>query len=320
MIQIDESCAELRSLLEKAVLRNLSEGILLSGGLDTSIIAYLASHHAKLKGFTVAFDGAPAPDLEYARLIAESLDIDHTVHIFDERELFESIPMVIKVVKSFDPMEIRNSVSILIGLNLAKGRGVKSMMTGDGSDELFAGYSFLFNLNKEELEDRLYKIWGDMFFSSIPMGRFLGIDVKLPYLDPELKSYVMNLDSGYKIKSEEHQIWGKWVLRKAFEECLPEFIVWRVKTPIEYGSGTTVLTDIFEKRIEDSEFEEKKQRYMNEDRVIIRDKEQLYYYEIYRSVIGVPHKMVHSCKNCPFCNSDLNETAKYCKVCGAYPV
>lgn len=307
-------------MLEKAVLRNLSEGILLSGGLDTSIIAYLASHHAKLKGFTVAFDGAPAPDLEYARLIAESLDIDHTVHIFDERELFESIPMVIKVVKSFDPMEIRNSVSILIGLNLAKGRGVKSMMTGDGSDELFAGYSFLFNLNKEELEDRLYKIWGDMFFSSIPMGRFLGIDVKLPYLDPELKSYVMNLDSGYKIKSEEHQIWGKWVLRKAFEECLPEFIVWRAKVPIEYGSGTTVLTDIFEKRIEDSEFEEKKQRYMNEDRVIIRDKEQLYYYEIYRSVIGVPHKMEHGCKNCPFCNSDLTETAKYCKVCGAYPV
>ncbi|MCP8306436.1 MAG: hypothetical protein H3Z49_04965 [archaeon] len=319
-MQIDESCAELRSLLEKAVLRNLCEGILLSGGLDTSIIAYLAFHHAKLRAFTVAFDGAPAPDLEYARLMAKSLDIDHTVHIFDEHELLESIPMVIKVVKSFDPMEIRNSASIFVGLKLAKERGIKSVMTGDGGDELFAGYSFLFNLNKEELDDRLVKMWGDMFFSSIPMGRSLGIDVKLPYLDPEFKSYAMNLDSGYKIKSEEHQIWGKWLLRKAFEGRLPETIIWRVKTPIEYGSGTTVLTDIFEKRIEDSEFEEKKQRYMKEDRVIIRDKEQLYYYGIYRSVIGVPHKMEHSSKNCPFCNSDVLETAKYCKVCGAYPV
>ncbi len=319
-MQIEDHCAEIRSLLEKAVLRNLCEGIMLSGGLDTSIIAYLASHHTQLKAITVAFAAAPASDVEYAKLIAKHLGIDHKIFQFNEHELFEAIPKVIEIIKSFDPMEIRNSASIFLALKSARENDIKSMMTGDGSDELFAGYSFLFNLQKEQLDDRLFKMWGNVFFSSLLIGRSFGITIKLPYLDREFKSYAMNLDSGYKIKSEGHKIWGKWILRKAFEGLLPEAIVWRMKTPIEHGSGTTILTNILEKRIDDSEFKEKKSEYMKKDRVIIRDKEQLYYYEIYRSVIGVPHKIEHSCKNCPFCNSDVPESAKYCKVCGAYPI
>jgi len=145
-MEIDEIYAKLHSLLEEAVLRNLSEGILLSGGLDTSILAYIASNYTRLKAFTVAFDAAPAPDVEYAKLMAKSLNLDHTIHLFDENELLDSIPIVIKILKSFDPMEIRNSASIFIALKLAKEKGIKSVMTGDGSDELFAGYSFLFDL------------------------------------------------------------------------------------------------------------------------------------------------------------------------------
>ncbi|MCP8317488.1 MAG: asparagine synthase [archaeon] len=319
-MEIDEICAKLRSLLEEAVSRNLSEGILLSGGLDTSILAYIASNYTRLKAFTVAFDIASAPDVEYAKLMAKTLSLDHTIHLFNEYELLDSIPIVIKTLKSFDPMEIRNSASIFIALKLAKEKGMESVMTGDGSDELFAGYSFLFDLNKEQLDDELSKIWASMFFSSVPLGKALGIDVKIPFLDSELKSYAMSLDSGYKIKREGHHTWGKWILRKAFDGLLPEAIVWRVKMPIEYGSGTNLLTSLLEKRIDDFEFEEKMRRYMEEDKVIIRNKEQLWYYEIYRSIIGIPQKIRHGGKNCPLCNSDVLENARYCRVCGAYPI
>lgn len=319
-MEIEEVCAKLRSLLKEAVLRNMSEGILLSGGLDTSIIAYLASANNRLKALTVAFDAAPAPDVEYSKLMAKSLNLEHIIHIFNEHELLNSIPIVINTLKSFDPMEIRNSVSIFIALRLAKERGIKSVMTGDGSDELFAGYSFLFDLKKEQLNAELRRMWESMFFSSIPLGKALGVDVKTPFLDLELKSYAMNLDSKYKIKKEGHQTWGKWILRKAFDNLLPEVIVWRVKTPIEYGSGTNLLTNLLEKRINDFEFDEKKRRYLGEDKVIIRDKEQLWYYEIYRKIIGIPRRVKHGGKNCPFCNSDVNDNAKYCKVCGAYPI
>lgn len=319
-MEIEEVCIKLRSLLKEAVLRNMSEGILLSGGLDTSIIAYLASDLNKLKALTVAFDATLAPDIEYAKLIAKKLNLDHTIYLFDKNELFNSIPIVIKTLRSFDPMEIRNSTSIFIALKLAKEKGIKSVMTGDGSDELFAGYSFLFELNKEQLDDKLSKIWENMFFSSIPLGKALNVDVKIPFLDEKIKSYAMNLDSRYKIRREGNQTWGKWILRRAFNGLLPEAIVWRVKMPIEYGSGTNILTSLLEKEINDFEFEEKKKRYMEEDKVIIRNKEQLWYYEIYRSIIGTPRKANHNGKSCPFCNSDVNYYAKYCKVCGAYPI
>jgi asparagine synthase (glutamine-hydrolysing) len=319
-MKIDKICSKLRSLLEKAVSRNLSEGILLSGGLDTSILAYIASNHTRLKAFTVAFNATLAPDIEYAKLMAKSLNLDHTVHLFDENELLNSIPTVITILRSFDPMEIRNSASLFIALELAKERGVESVMTGDGSDELFAGYSFLFDLKKEQLDDELNKIWGDMLFSSVPLGKTLGVDVRIPFLDPEFKSYAVSLDSSYKIKKEGGRTWGKWILRKAFENILPEEIVWRVKTPIEYGSGTNLLTSLLEKRIENLEFEEKRKRFIEEDKVIIRNKEQLWYYEIYRSIIGIPKRTRHGGKNCPLCNSNVPETARYCGVCGAYPI
>ncbi|MEM3437092.1 MAG: asparagine synthase-related protein [Nitrososphaerales archaeon] len=319
-MEVEEICIKIRSLLKEAVLRNLSEGILLSGGLDTSILAYLASDINKLRAITVAFNATLAPDVEYAKLIAKTLNLDHTIYLFDKNELFNSIPMVIKTLKSFDPMEIRNSVSIFIALKLAKEKGIKSVMTGDGSDELFAGYSFLFELNKEQLDDKLSKIWGSMFFSSIPLGKALNVDVKIPFLDQEIKSYAMSIDSKYKIRKEGTQTWGKWILRKAFDNILPKAIVWRVKMPIEYGSGTNILTSLLEKMVNDFEFEEKRKRYMEEDKVVIRNKEQLWYYEIYRSIIGIPRKAKDIGKNCPFCNSDLNDDAKYCRVCGAYPI
>ncbi|MEM3518000.1 MAG: asparagine synthase C-terminal domain-containing protein [Nitrososphaerales archaeon] len=320
LMEVEEICIKIRSLLKEAVLRNLSEGILLSGGLDTSILAYLASDINKLRAITVAFNATLAPDVEYAKLITKTLNLDHIVHLFDKNELFNSIPMVIKTLKSFDPMEIRNSVSIFIALKLAKEKGIKSVMTGDGSDELFAGYSFLFELNKEQLDDKLSKIWESMSFSSIPLSKALNIDVKIPFLDQELKSYAMNLDSKYKIKKEGHKTWGKWILRKAFDDILPKAIVWREKAPIEYGSGTNVLTSLLEKMVNDFEFEEKRKRYVEEDNVVIRSKEQLWYYEIYRSIIGIPKKARHNGKNCPFCHSDVNEYANYCRVCGAYPI
>ncbi len=320
IMEIDEICCKIRSLLGKAVLRNLSDGILLSGGLDTSILASIASNYVRLRALTVALSATSAPDVEYAKLMAGSLELDHTVYLFDEKELFDSIPVVINTLKSFDPMEIRNSASIFIALKLAKQKGLKSVMTGDGSDELFAGYSFLFHLSKEQLDEELSKIWGHMSFSSIPLGKTLDVDVKVPFLDPEFKSYAMSLDSSYKIKREGDLTWGKWILRKAFGNILPDGIVWREKTPIEYGTGTSILTRLLEKRIENLEFEEKRKKYMEEDKVIVRSKEQLWYYEIYRSTVGIPQSTELGGKNCPLCNSGVPETVRYCKVCGAYPV
>jgi len=320
LTDVNEVCSKLRILLEKAVENNTADGILLSGGLDTSILAVIASKFISLKSITIAFQNSSAPDVEYAVLMASKLGLKHIVHVFNEDELNDAIAMVVKTMKSFDPMEIRNSVTIYVGLRVAKENGVFTVMTGDGSDELLAGYSFLFGLEREKLDLELKKMWNVMVFSSLPLAKTVGIEAKLPYLDQDFKDFAMKLDSQYKIQKENGRTYGKWILRKAFEENLPKEVAWRVKTPIEYGSGTTTLPNLFNRKILDTEFDEKRRRYLAEDRVTIRDKEQLFYYEVYRSLIGVPYQTSIKGKTCPQCNSNIAENATYCRICGAYPL
>jgi len=317
---IEKICSELRLLLEEAVKRNLTEGILLSGGLDTSVLAVIASKFTLIKAFTVAFQGFPAPDVKYATLMANRLRLKNFVHYFDEDELYDAVRTVVKTMRSYDPMEVRNSAAVLVGLKVAKEDGINTVMTGDGCDELFAGYSFLFNLEKEKLDLELKKLWEVMSFSSVPLAKTLEVKAKLPYLDPDFKAFAMKLDSGYKVRTERGKVWGKWIVRKAYENMLPKEVAWRVKIPIEQGSGTTVLPSVFGRKIADAEFEEKRSKYLEKDKVMIRSKEHLFYYEIYRSVVGVPHPTDPNGKLCPQCNSNVARKSTYCRTCGAYPI
>lgn len=320
--KIEEICSDIRRLLDQAVRKSLTGnkiGILLSGGLDTSIVAAISHKYARPSTYTVALEGAPAPDIEYSTLIANKLGFAHKIHYLDEAEVNELITPVVKVLRTFDPMEIRNSLTIFAGMRVAKEDGIEIILTGDGSDELMAGYSFLFNLKKEKLDLELQKLWEAMSFSTIPLAESLGMVAKIPFLDPDFKSYAMSLDSKYKIGVKDGQAYGKWILRKAYEDMLPQEITWRTKTPIEYGSGTTTLPQLFASRISDAEFNEKKSYYMEKDRVTIRDKEHLAYYEVFRSVIGAPRHAGHG-KACPQCNSEAPERSNFCRICGAYPI
>ncbi|MFX0162405.1 MAG: asparagine synthase C-terminal domain-containing protein [Candidatus Hodarchaeota archaeon] len=322
MVSVEEISYKLRSLFEEAVKRNLGEGILLSGGLDTSLIALVASKHvSSLNAFTVGFKEGKAPDVEFAKKMANYLKLkQHLIHYFDEEEAIKAIKDVVRIMRSFDPMEVRNSVTILIGLKKAKENGISTIMTGDGADELLAGYTILFNLEKEELEEKLKKLWRWMHFSSVDLGKSLGIEVKIPFLDPEFKTFAMEIDPSLKIRKERGETHGKWILRKAFEGSLPDELIWRVKTPIEFGSGSTFLTEKLSIKIPDEEFSEKKQKYLEEDKVTIRDKEHFFYYETYRSLFGPPKPDDPKKKTCSYCQANVSEKSDFCKTCGAYPV
>jgi len=115
-------------------------------------------------------------------------------------------------------------------------------------------------------------------------------------------------------------VWGKWVLRKAFETMMPQEVVWRAKAPIEVGSGTTILPSVFESRISGLEFNDKKTRYLDNDGVVIRSKEHLYYYEIYRDMMGSPYTVDSSANRCPDCGARVEAGASFCRTCGAYPL
>ncbi len=313
-----EIIRDLRAALESAVERNAAEAILLSGGLDTSIVALLAARHGPLRAYTVALEGAPSPDVEYADLMAKHLRLNHKLHVFGMEELMENLLEVVKTLRVFDPMEIRNSAAVYIGMKEAKKDGVSTFLTGDACDELFAGYSFLFNLGPSELRASLMRLWSVMSFSAVPMAKSLGMVAKIPFLEPEVKQLASRVDPSFLVVEQEGQKWGKWIVRKAFEDILPNQITWRVKTPIEYGCGTTTLPQIFDKRIPDEEFHEKQRRIKEIDNVTIRDKEHLAYYEIFHRVFSTRPKTTG--RTCPGCQYEVREDATFCRTCGAYPI
>jgi len=239
------------------------------------------------------------------------LGIEHYILNIDYENLIKNLRETIKILGVFDPMEIRNSVAIYTILKFAK-KYTNSVMTGDGADELFFGYDFLIKMKKEEREIYSKNMWKNMHFSSKDFGRFFGMKIFSPYLSDEVKNYAIGLSDEMKIKNDV----GKWILRKAYLNLLPNEFVWRKKTPIEYGSGTTLLTNIFNNKIKDVDFEQKKLKYKKEDEIIIRDKEHLYYYEIFKEIFGNVKKAKEGEIRCKGCGAMIEYKNSFCRICG----
>jgi len=295
---------QLKGKLSQAVAKNPAEGLILSGGLDSSILASLLN---KAKCFTVKFANYGS-DLEYARKVAEYFTFPHFFKVIKEDEALEVVPQIIKTLGSFD-LALPNDLAIYFALKLAQEKGVNSVMTGDGADELFAGYSYMEEL---DLNTYLPQLAKRMRFSSPLLGKSLGIDVKQPFLDEELVNFALTIKPEDKIKEVKGKKWGKWILRESFADSLPPEIIWREKTPLEYGSGTYRLREIISARITDEEFAEKQKSYP----VKFINKEHLYYYKIFREVVGEIPKPKNNEAVCPFCGAGMNKDAWHCRVCG----
>ena len=315
---------KVRALVNRVVQRNMAEGILFSAGTDTSIIAYEAvKYKPNLPALTMAFKHGNPKDTEYVKKMVAFLKLkDHKTHVFERDEVVKNAPKVVEILKSFDPMEIRNSMPVYIGLTLMKARGVNSVFTGDALDELF-GYPWMFHLSEAELMQKFQDMWEGMGFSSLTMGKAVGVTIKPPYLDPEFMEYAKKLPIKLKINFHEGVKFSKWIMRKAYEEVIPKDVIWRPKAPLEQGTGTAALREFFANEVSDVDFEEKKKQILEKDGVKIGEKEQLIYYQYFRKLYGKPSELFNDQskgKQCPYCKSYVKTKIAFCKVCGAYPI
>ncbi len=317
---LDEIATECRSAVERSIYSNIGDSLLLSGGLDTSIIAHVAAQHVKPKCYTVVFPLGRAPDVYYAKSIARKLKLGWELVELHPDQLEGRLADVIRILKTFDPMEVRNSVAVYQGLVAAGSQGFARVMTGDATDELFAGYSFSFNLEPTEMMKRLRDLWKIMHFSSRPMASALGIVASLPYLDPLMVRFAKTLRPEQLVGSRNGKKYGKLILRIAFEKMIGKRNAWRVKTPIEYGSGTTFLTKYYSTKIRDTTFNQSKKEIASREGVKIRDKEHLEYYRLYRSIFPPPGQITRTECRCPDCGADVRPASTFCITCGAYPI
>ena len=307
---------QLRHRLKEAADRNKADGILLSGGLDTSILAFIARPRI---AFTVALKDSQAPDLSYAEGVSNSLSIELKTKEFTVGEAIKALPEVIRILKTFD-LALPNDLSIYFALRLARESNVSSVITGNGSDELFAGYSYMASLPPGDLKRYIKRLSGNWHFSANDLGKALGIEVKQPFLDEDFVRFALDISPELKVKEGI----GKYILRKSFENLLPPEIVWRRKEPIEYGSGSTKLHKVINNMVSDEDFESVK----NKANVKFMNKEHCFYYRIYREVVGeIPQASLHpspvngegwsEVESCPCCGTSMGEW--HCRVCGFSP-
>jgi asparagine synthase (glutamine-hydrolysing) len=313
---------EVRGLVSKIVQRNMAEGIMFSAGTDTSIIGYEAVKiNPDIKALTVEFEHGNPKDRKYVEKMVGFLNINHELLVFNHDGMITAARKVVEVLKTFDAMEVRNSIPVYIGLTAAKERGIKSVFTGDALDELF-GYPWQFHLSEDEFKRELSNMWRVMHFSSVPLGEVVGVEVKQPYLDPMFIEFAKKVPVKLKVNTVNGVKFGKWLMRKAYEGVIPTEVVWRGKAPCEQGTGTEILSTYFEEKITDKEFDEKTRLCLEEDKVNLLTKEQLVYYEIFKEKFGIPSQVYNdeSGKLCPNCNGYVEATTKFCRICGAYPI
>ena len=303
--------------LQNAVSECKSEWIALSGGLDSSILAHLRKDQ-KPQAITIITKDFLGTDLTFAQIVAKHTRLNLSLMQVTMEEVLDSINETIKILDNFNDIEIRNSIVPHLYLSSLKKKGVDSVITGDGADEIFAGYNFLLKKSNDKLDDELERIKKIMHFPSKDIAKSLNMKVENPFLNENVIKFSDSIPISRKINVKENKKFGKWILRETFEKDLPKNIIWREKSPMQDGSGTNNLTGLFNTIITDEIFSQKKTKILEEDGVYIRTKESLHYYECFRKSSSV--KKSSSDRKCPDCDYEINLNSRFCRMCGKFPI
>jgi asparagine synthase (glutamine-hydrolysing) len=314
---LEDISKNIYQILEESCNSCQSDLISLSGGLDSSIIAHFLKNRDPSSVAIISEDFV-STDLTYCQMISKEMKIPLSIYNVSTSTILEAIENTIRILKNFNDIEIRNNVVMYLAIKWAKENNQKSIITGDGADELFAGYNFLVNKPENELEAEIKRVCSIMHFPTQKIGIELGIKIESPFLNQKIIELASQIPSNLKIKEENGKRHGKWILRKTFEKHIPTQIAWRRKSPMQEGAGTSGLTNLFESIISEEAYVEKKLTVEKNDRVIIRSRESMYYYEIFKKLYGSPVDDNAEYK-CPYCKHEVNNS-KFCRMCGAFPI
>lgn len=276
---------ELRRRLEASIERRINGtevGSWLSGGLDSSTLAALARPHLKrLPTFAAGLPGAP--DLHYARVVADHLQTDHHEVVVGLPDLLAALPDVVYHLESFDALLVRSSLLNFLAARRA-GEFVPAVLSGEAGDELFAGYEYLRDCSPEELPNELLDITRRLHNTALQRvdrtAAAHGTVAWLPFTDPEVVDYALSIPVDYKLRGGVE----KWILRQAMEGELPDAVLHRKKAKFWSGAGVEdLLARHAEERISDADF--------RRERVLpngwrLNSKEELMYYRVFRERFG----------------------------------
>ncbi|MQA75232.1 MAG: asparagine synthase B [Solirubrobacterales bacterium] len=239
---------QLVAAIERELMSDVPVGVLLSGGLDSSLVAAIAVRQARRSGeplHTFAVGTPDSPDLAAARRVAEHLGTCHHERVFEPAELVEVLPDVVRAIESYDPSLVRSALPNYLLAELAA-HTVKVVLTGEGADELFAGYEYVRAIDDHgELHTELVRTISELHSLNLQRADRVtmahGLEARVPFLDLDMVAFALELPPEWKLAAPGGQ--EKALLREAFEGWLPEKILWRAKAQFGDGSGARDALD-----------------------------------------------------------------------------
>jgi len=332
----EDSVKAVKDGLEAAVVRQLMcdvpYGVLLSGGLDSSVITALVAKHAlnrvetnegekawwpTLHSFAIGLEGSP--DLAAAKVVADYIGtVHHEVH-FTIQEALDALEDVIYHLETYDITTVRAATPMYLLARVIKSMGIKMVLSGEGSDELFGGYLYFHKAPdaKEFHEETVRKLSKLHLYDCLRANKALaawGVEGRVPFLDKEFMDIAMNLKTEDKMCNDKIE---KNVLRKAFEDMLPEEVVWRQKEQFSDGVGYSwidTLKEVTDKAISDKQFATIKNRFPINTPAT---KEEAYYRIIFSNAFPseaaancVPHEASIACSTATALKWDASFTAQ----------
>lgn len=277
--------AALRKALEDAVKRQLMSdvpyGVLLSGGLDSSVISAIAAKFApnrveevgkqqawwpRLHSFAVGLKGAP--DLSAAKKVADHIGTVHHEINYTVQEGIDALRDVIYHIETYDVTTVRASTPMYLLARVIKSMGIKMVLSGEGADEIFGGYLYFHKAPSAQAfhEETVRKLDKLHLYDCLRANKSLsawGVEGRVPFLDKEFLDVAMRLNPADKMVTSERPM-EKWVVRKAFEDLLPESIVWRQKEQFSDGVGYSWIDSLkllAEQQVTDTMMKQAKKRF-----------------------------------------------------------
>ncbi|MCG7490352.1 asparagine synthase B [Vibrio sp. Of14-4] len=300
----EELTAALEAAVKRQLMTDVPYGVLLSGGLDSSITSAVAKRFAamrieddekseawwpQLHSFAVGLEGAP--DLKAAREVAEKIGTVHHEMTYTIQEGLDAIRDVIYHIETYDVTTIRASTPMFLMGRKIKAMGIKMVLSGEGADEIFGGYLYFHKApNAQEFhEETVRKLLALNMFDCARANKSLaawGVEGRVPFLDKEFIDVAMRLNPQDKMcgngKMEKH------ILRECFEHYLPDSIAWRQKEQFSDGVGYSwidTLKEVAESKITDQQMETAKFRFPYNTPTT---KEGYVYREIFEELFPLP--------------------------------
>lgn len=291
--------ADIRRIIDNSLAAQVDftrpTGSLLSGGIDSSVVAMLAARACRktlgddkrLKTFALGV--GESEDIRNARLVADHIGADHHEMIIDLDTMLGVLDDVIYHLESFDPSLVRSAVSNYLISRHAREHGIEVLLSGEGGDEVFCGYLFLKERAPEEMFAGqllvLRALHSNAALRLDRMNQCNGLRVVTPLISGDLLRAAMAMAPELKIRPNGNEKIEKWIFRQAYAGDLPEQITWRLKQEFSQGSGSAAtLTDHFEKMFDDDRLAAAQAQCP-----LIRSKEELYYYNIFTRHFGTGH-------------------------------